>query len=133
VRYLLDTNAVIALFGRKSDALVARILECREGEIGLPSIVVHELFFGAYRSQRVSHNLETLRLFLRDFAILDFTRADAQTAGQLRSELAAKGTPIGPFDVLIAGQAKSRDLVLVSNNLGEFERVAGLRVQDWTR
>jgi tRNA(fMet)-specific endonuclease VapC len=133
MQFLLDTNAVIALIGQKSDALARRVFECREGEIGLPSIVAYELFYAAYNSRRAVFNLETLRLLLQDFVILDFDRDDARTSGEIRSALAAKGTPIGPYDVLIAGQAKARDLMLITNNVGEFERVSGLRVRDWTQ
>jgi tRNA(fMet)-specific endonuclease VapC len=132
MRFLLDTNAVIALVGNVSATLVERVLECREGDIGLPSIVAHELFYGAYKSRRVSYNLETLRLLLADFAIVDFDREDARASGEIRGHLAVNGTPIGPYDVLIAGQAKARDLTLVTGNTGEFHRVPGLRVEDWT-
>jgi tRNA(fMet)-specific endonuclease VapC len=133
MRFLLDTNAVIVLIGNKSAALVKRILECHEGDIGLPSIVAHELYYGAYKSRRIAYNLETLRLFLSDLEILDFDREDARVAGEIRSQLAVRGTPIGPYDILIAGQAKARELTLVTSNTGEFQRVAGLLVQDWTR
>ena len=133
MRFLLNTNAVIALVGEVSTALVQRVLECREGEIGLSSIVAHELYYGAYKSRRISHNLETLRLLLKDFVIVDFGREDARASGEIRGALAASGTPIGPYDVLIAGQAKARDLTLVTGNTSEYRRVAGLRVEDWTR
>jgi tRNA(fMet)-specific endonuclease VapC len=133
MRYLLDTNVVILLLARKSAIIEKRIFECRAGEIGLPSIVAHELFFGAYRSQKISHNLETLRLLFRDFAVTDFTQDDAQVSGEIRGSLAASGTPIGPYDVLIAGQAKARGLILITNNTREFQRVAGLRIEDWTQ
>lgn len=132
ISHLLDTNAVIALIGRRSDMLVNRVLQSAEGAIGLPSIVAHELYFGAQKSVKVQHNLETLRLLFADFPILDFDQRDAFVAGEIRAALAAKGTPIGPYDVLIAGQAKARGLMLVTNNLGEFNRVDGLRVEDWS-
>lgn len=80
----------------------------------------------------MQHNLETLRLLLADFPILDFDQRDAFVAGEIRAALAVKGTPVGPYDVLIAGQAKARELVVITNNTGEFSRVGGLRVEDWT-
>lgn len=132
MRFLFDTNAVISLLGRKAEALIDRVLRCPEGEIGIPTIVSHELYFGAYRSQKVSFNLETIRLLLEDFVVLPFDAEDSREAGEVRAELKKSGTPIGPFDVLIAGQAKARDLILVSNNIREFERVPGLRLEDWT-
>ncbi|MBZ9761728.1 type II toxin-antitoxin system VapC family toxin [Mesorhizobium sp. CA8] len=132
ISYVLDTNAVIALIGRKSDQLVRRVLDSPQGSIGLSSIVVHELYFGAHKSAKVQHNLETLRLMIADFPILDFDLHDAFVAGEIRAALAAKGTPIGPYDALIAGQAKARELAVITNNTGEFARVEGLRVEDWT-
>lgn len=132
ISHLFDTNAVIALIGRRSDKLANRVLQNAEGTIGLPSIVAHELYFGAQKSAKVQHNLETLRLLFSDFPILDFDQRDAFVAGEIRAALAVKGTPIGPYDVLIAGQAKARGLMLVTNNLGEFSRVDGLRVEDWS-
>ncbi|UFS68194.1 type II toxin-antitoxin system VapC family toxin (plasmid) [Paracoccus denitrificans] len=131
ITHLLDTNAVIALIGRRSDALLARVEACDPGSIAVSSIVAHELWYGAYRSQKVAFNLETLRLLFADLPILDFDREDARVAGEIRADLARQGTPIGPYDVLIAGQAKARGLTLVTNNTGEFERVAGLRLEDW--
>lgn len=132
ITHLFDTNAVIVLRTRKSDALVKRILDSEEGSIGFSAIVAHELYFGAYKSTRVSSNLETLRLLMADFPFIGFDKEDARTSGEIRATLAAKGQSIGSYDVLIAGQAKARDLVLVTNNVGEFERVDGLRVEDWT-
>lgn len=132
MRFLFDTNAVISLLGRKSEALTGRVLGCSEGEIGIPAVVSHELYFGAYKSQKVSFNLETIRLLLKDFVVLPFDEEDSRQAGEVRAELKKSGTPIGPYDVLIAGQAKARDLTLVSNNVREFERVSDLRLEDWT-
>lgn len=132
ISHVLDTNAVIGLIGGKSKTLVKRILDSPLGSIGVPSIVVHELYFGAQKSARVQQNLETLRLILADFPILDFDLADAFSAGEIRAALVAKGTPIGPYDVLIAGQAKTRKLVVITNNIKEFQRVEGLLVEDWT-
>ncbi|MBB3137899.1 tRNA(fMet)-specific endonuclease VapC [Rhizobium pisi] len=132
ITHLIDTNAVIALIGRKTDTLLARVMDSDEGSIGLSSIVMHELYYGAYKSAKASYNLETLRLFMADFPSVGFEQEDALAAGEIRAALAAKGTPIGPHDVLIAAQARARDLVLVTNNVGEFRRVEGLRVEDWT-
>ncbi|WP_313524718.1 type II toxin-antitoxin system VapC family toxin [Shinella sp.] len=132
ISHLIDTNAVIALIGRRSNVLINRVLRSVDGTIGLPSIVNHELYFGAHKSAKVQYNLETLRLMFTDFPILEFDQRDAFTAAEIRAALAAKGTPIGPYDVLIAGQAKARGLVLVTNNVGEFDRVDGLRIEDWS-
>ena len=129
---LLDTNAVISLVARPSEPLLQRVEASEPGSLAVSSVVAHELYFGAYRSERVAYNLETLRLLFTDLAILDFDREDARVAGEIRAELKRRGTPIGPYDTLIAGQAKARGLTLVTNNTGEFSRIAGLRIEDWT-
>ena len=132
ISYLLDTNTIIALVANKSDAVLRRIEQIGQGTVGICSIVAHELYFGAYKSQKVAHNLETLRLLVADLVVLDFDREDARVAGEIRADLAVKGMPIGPYDVLIAGQARRRAAVLVTNNLREFQRVKDLQVEDWT-
>jgi tRNA(fMet)-specific endonuclease VapC len=95
----------------------------------MSSIVAHELFFGAFRSQRVKENLAVVEAL--EFEILDFDREDAKQAGMIRAALAAAGTPIGPYDVLIAGQALARGLTLLTHNMREFKRVEGLKLEDW--
>lgn len=132
IRTLLDTNAVIALVGRRSPELLARVEAAEPGSLAISAIVAHELWYGAYRSQKVAFNLETLRLLFSDLLILDLDPEDARVAGEIRAELASAGTPIGPYDVLIAGQAKARGFTLVTNNTGEFRRVVGLKLDDWT-
>ena len=82
IEYLLDTNTVIALVGKKLDAVLARLDRIKPRTVGISSIVAHELYFGAYRSQRIEHNLETLRLLFADLVILDFDRGDALAAGE---------------------------------------------------
>lgn len=129
---LLDTNAVISLLTRRSLPLLRRVEGCEPGTLAVCSIIAHELYYGAYRSQKIEFNLETLRLLFSDLTILDFDREDARIAGEIRAELAGQGKPIGPYDVLIAGQARARGLILVTNNTREFSRVAGLRLEDWT-
>jgi tRNA(fMet)-specific endonuclease VapC len=132
-KWLLDTNAVIALVTRRSEPLVRRVESTEPGALAVSSIVAHELYFGAYRSQKVEFNLETLRLLFADLDILDLDQEDARAAGEIRAELARRGKPIGPYDILIAGQAIARGLPLVSNNTAEFQRITGLRLEDWTR
>ncbi|WP_404406647.1 type II toxin-antitoxin system VapC family toxin [Pelagibacterium halotolerans] len=131
MEYLLDTNAVIDLIGRRSDALWRRIEDLAEGALGVSSIVAHELYFGAYKSERIAFNLETLRLLFADISVLDYDGEDARVAGEIRAELKRAGSPIGPYDVLIAGQAKARGMTLITRNTGEFQRVSGLCIEDW--
>lgn len=127
--YLLDTNVVIAVLKDAESPVGQRLRREAPGDVFISSIVLHELFYGAFKSARVERNLavaERLR-----FGVLDFSAEDARAAGMVRAALAAKGTPIGPYDVLIAGQALARGLVLVSRNGKEFKRVTGLRIQEW--
>lgn len=129
MRYLLDTNAVVAILNGKHSPLTERVRKHQPADIGVSSIVIHELFFGAFKSQRVDRNValvDNLR-----FAVVEFDREDARRAGEIRASLASKGKPIGPYDVLIAGQARARNLVLVTRNSGEFGRVPGLLTENW--
>ncbi len=128
MKYLLDSNAIIALL-KANARFISRIRQHQPEDFAVPAIVAHELYFGAYKSQRVAENLarlETLR-----FATLDFDREDARHAGELRAVLGAAGAPIGPYDVLIAGQALARGMTLVTRNVREFQRVPMLKVEDW--
>jgi tRNA(fMet)-specific endonuclease VapC len=128
VKFLLDSNAVIALF-KGNTGVVRQVMQLLAEEIGLSAIVLHELYFGASKSDRAEANLA--RIDRLEFERLDYTTHDALVAGDLRAVLAAKGTPISPYDVLIAGQAFARDLTVVTHNTREFSRVPGLRVEDW--
>jgi tRNA(fMet)-specific endonuclease VapC len=100
-------------------------------DVAISAIVVHELYYGAFKSQRVTQNVALVDAL--QFEVLEFDQDDAKHAGEVRALLAKRGTPIGPYDVLIAGQAKARQLTLVTHNTSEFSRVTGLRVQGWTR
>ncbi len=127
--YLLDTNVVIAILEDTSAPTARRAKQERIEDLGISAIVANELFYGAFRSRRSAENLA--RLDELRFPIIDFDRDDARQAGIIRAELAARGTPIGPYDVLIAGQAVARDLILVTHNTREFRRVPGLQIEDW--
>lgn len=129
MRYLLDTHAVISLLNDPSGQVSQRVRLHQPAEIGVSVIVMHELYFGAFRSQRVENNL-TIVDGLR-FEVIPFDLEDARRAGEIRAALAVSGTPIGGYDLLIAGQASARDLTLISRNLLEFTRVAHLRVENW--
>lgn len=95
----------------------------------MPAIVAHELYYGAYKSQSAAANVARVEAF--QFEVVSFDAEDARHAGAIRAHLTAAGTPIGPYDALIAGQARARRLVLVTHNVREFARVPGLQVEDW--
>lgn len=129
MKYLLDANAVIAVLNGHAD-MNARIRLEHPSDIGLPAIVAHELYYGAFKSERRERNVDLVDAL--QFEVLTFDREDARQAGEIRAELAKQGgRPIGPYDVLIAGQAKARGLTLVTHNVSEFNRVTGLAVEDW--
>ncbi|MFO1207599.1 MAG: type II toxin-antitoxin system VapC family toxin [Amaricoccus sp.] len=128
MRWLLDTNAVIEVL-RGNAAVVARLRERAPEDVGVSAVVMHELFYGAYRSVRVEANVA--RIDGLRFEVAAFEREDARAAGAVRAALATAGAGIGPYDLLIAGQALARGAVLVTHNVREFGRVAGLRVEDW--
>nr|WP_281411856.1 type II toxin-antitoxin system VapC family toxin [Rhizobium sp. BK491] len=125
---MLDSNAVIALMKGHS-GFVSELRRHRPQDFAIPAIVAHELFYGAYKGQRVAENLA--RVDALQFETLDFDKEDARMAGEIRAALASLGTPIGAYDVLIAGQAIARDLILITRNVREFERVHKLRFEDW--
>jgi tRNA(fMet)-specific endonuclease VapC len=128
--YLLDTNAVIGLLKDNSSPLSRRTRLHKPADVSISSVLLYELYFGAFRSQLQAQNLA--RLDALQFEVLSFDAEDARAAGLIRASLTTAGTPIGPYDVLIAGQALARGLVLITNNLKEFARVNGLRVEDWS-
>ncbi len=128
MKFLLDNNAVIALM-KGHTGFLARLRQHKSADFAMPSIVAHELFYGAYKGRRMAENLA--RVEALQFEVLEFDREDAQRAGELRALLTAAGKPIAPYDVLIAGQAWARDLILITHNLREFQRVPHIRVEDW--
>ena len=128
MKYLLDSNAVIGLLAGKA-SLTRRVRRHTPQDFGVSAIATHELFYGAYKSERKAHNLDIVEAL--QFEVVEFDQDDSRQAGAIRAALAIAGTPIGPYDVLIAGQAQARDLILITHNTGEFSRVNGLRIEDW--
>jgi tRNA(fMet)-specific endonuclease VapC len=135
VSYLLDTNACIGLINGSSRKMRVNYLRAERGGalLATSSIAVHELWYGAAKSQQASRNALALAAFLsREVTVLDYSAQDAQAAGEIRAELERQGKRIGEYDTLIAGQAFARNLILVTANTSEFRRVRGLVVEDWT-
>lgn len=129
MRYVLDSNVMIELLNAPGGPLATRVRQQRPADIGLSSIVAFELYYGAHNSQRRVENLA--RLDHLRLEVLPFDLEDARHAGEIRMVLKAAGTPIGAYDVLIAGQARARGLTLISHNLREFQRVPYLLVESW--
>ena len=131
MRFLLDTNACINLLNDSSLPLRRRVRRRAPSEIGISAIAAYELYHGAFKSRQMDRNVALLDRM--SFEIVSFDAGDARTAGAIRSELEATGRPIGPYDLLIAAQARTRQLRLITANSREFERVEGLRWEDWSR
>jgi tRNA(fMet)-specific endonuclease VapC len=132
LRYLLDTNTVSFLIRRRSPALERRFKKTAADEAALSVVTEMEIRFGLARNPglRIASLVES---FLAGMTILPLTSDIAPVYARIRTALEAKGTPIGPHDLMIAAQAVAKRLTLVSANLGEFRRVPGLRCLDWTR
>jgi tRNA(fMet)-specific endonuclease VapC len=132
--YLLDTNACIALINGTPKSVRRRFQRAvaKESTILVSSVVAFELWYGVAKSDRKEANTQRLEVFLAGpLEWSRFDEEDAREAGMVRSKLEIAGKPIGAYDVLIAGQARRRGATLVTSNVGEFDRVAGLKWEDW--
>ena len=132
---LLDTNACVAAVNRRPLAVRERLddVTARGTVVAISSVVIFELRYGIAKSKRVADNTGRVDLFLASLQILPFDQDDARIAGNIRVELERLGTPIGPYDYLIAAQALRHGFLLVTANTREFSRVAGLRWEDWSK
>ncbi|HSK74839.1 MAG TPA: type II toxin-antitoxin system VapC family toxin [Thermoanaerobaculia bacterium] len=129
--YLLDTNACIRILNKTSDALLTRLRHNDPSGICVCSVVKAELVYGAWRSSRLEANLETLRVFFAPLTSIPFDDRSAEYCGRIRAGLSRTGTPIGPYDLMIAAIARAHDLVLVTHNTDEFSRIPDLQLEDW--
>lgn len=133
MRYLLDTNTCVYIMNRKPPA-VQRIFESiPPGEVGLSTITLSELWYGVEHSAQKKENTDILREFCTAFVIAQYDGHAAEHYGILREYLQTRGTTIGAMDFLIAAHAKALDVTLVTNNLQEFRRVPGLKLENWVK
>lgn len=132
LRYMLDTNICIATIRGKPDAM-RTVFNRHHTQMCISAITVMELMYGVEVSSQPERNLANVEGFIARLDLLDYDAAAAAHTAQIRAELTKAGTQIGPYDQMIAGHARSRGLVVVTNNTKEFKRVAGLRIEDWTR
>jgi tRNA(fMet)-specific endonuclease VapC len=130
LKYMLDTNICIFTIKDKPQE-VRQAFNRHHGQLCISSVTLMELIYGAEKSAAPEKNLEVIEGFVARLDVLSYDNLAAEHTGQLRAELARNGTPIGPYDQMIAGHARSRGLIVVTNNLREFERVPGLRTEDW--
>ena len=132
--FCLDTNIVIAAINNRVPRVRERLLQTLlDGTVvGIPAIALFELWYGIEKSQRRTDNAANLSSFLSlDVTVWPFDAEDAREAGDIRAALQRAGTPIGPYDILIAAQARRRGATLITANAREFARVPGLRTEDW--
>ncbi len=130
LRYMLDTNTCIRVLKADSTHQFVGRFNRHAEQICLSSIVLAELHCGAQKSQRVAENLIGIEQFVaRLSAVLDFDAAAAADFGRIK--IALRKAPIGPLDMLIAAHARSRGLVVITGNVGEFQRLPGLEVENW--
>ena len=130
LKYMLDTNIVIYVIKRKPISAL-EIFNRHAGQLSISSITLAELIHGAEKSEQTEKNLRLVEDFTSRLVVLDYDTKAAAHYGNIRAELEKSGQMIGVNDLHIAGHARSEGLILVTNNLREFERVSGLRLENW--
>ena len=132
MRYMLDTNICIYAIKHKPERVLLRLQEHDPSEICISSVTYAELVRGVEKSQAIERNRVSLALLLANIEIMNFDALAAESYGKIRADLERAGKPIGPLDMMIAGHAKALGYVVVTNNTKEFERVEGLKFENWT-
>jgi len=133
MNYLLDTNICIYIINKKPASVIKRIQTKQPEQIAISTITQAELEYGIARSRNVDQNRIALLEFLFPFLLIDFDQMAAVQYGLIRASLESRGKPIGSMDMLLAAQAVSRDLILVTNNEKEFHRIEGLKLENWVK
>ena len=133
MNYLLDTNICIYIINKKPPSVIKHIQTKQPEQIAISTITQAELEYGIVRSRNVDQNRIALLEFLFPFLLIDFDQMAAVQYGLIRASLEARGKPIGSMDMLLAAQAMSRDLILVTNNEKEFHRIEGLKLENWAK
>ncbi len=132
MQYLLDTNICIYLIKKRPAGVLERFQEHSPQDVGISTITLFELQYGVEKSQYRQRSKDALSKFLLPLNLMDPDRFAAEDAAVIRAQLEMKGLSIGPYDLLIAGLARSRNMTLVTNNTREFERIVDLQVENWT-
>lgn len=130
LRYMLDTNICIFTIRKKPDAIRVAF-NLHHTQMCISSVTVMELMYGVEVSSQSPRSLASVEGFIARLDVLDYDVPAAAHTAQIRAELTKAGRQIGPYDQMIAGHARSRGLVVVTNNTKEFKRVLGLRIEDW--
>lgn len=133
MKYLLDSNICIYALNATHRSVLEKFREHGPDNLGVSAIVAAELAFGAENSQRQSASIKALELFLESVTVLSWEQSAIWQYSRIRKQLKDSGTPIGAMDLLIAGHAMDMDLTLVTNNTREFERIKGLKLENWAQ
>ncbi len=131
MRYMLDTNTCIYVIKQKPALVLKRFQKSRISDIGISSITLSELFYGAVKSKKPAQNQLALAQFAAPMEIIAYDHKASQSYGKIRCHLEKQGTPIGALDMLIAAHAFSAGCILVTNNEKEFNRVPDLKIENW--
>ena len=132
MRYMLDTNICIYAIKHKPEQVFMRLQEHDPIDICISSVTQAELVHGVEKSKAREKNRVALALLLANIEIMNFDSLAAESYGKIRADLEKAGTPIGPLDMMIAGHAKALGYTVVTNNTKEFERVKGLKLENWS-
>jgi tRNA(fMet)-specific endonuclease VapC len=130
---MVDTNTCIYIIKKRPGKVIQRLKKIRISEIGISSITLSELEYGAAKSLKPEQNRLALAKFLAPLEILPYDDMAANEYGRIRSGLERRGTPIGSMDMLIAAHARSLNCILVTNNVREFCRVPSLKIENWAK
>ena len=133
ITYLLDTNICVYIIKKRPEQVIERLRHTRISEVGVSSITLSELEYGAAKSSRPAQNKLAIVEFLASLEILSFDDMAAQEYGKVRAHLEKQGTPVGSMDMLIAAHALSLNCILVTNNEREFRHVPTLKIQNWAK
>ena len=131
MRYLLDTNICIYLIKKRPSEVLERFRQHSPRDVAICTITLFELQYGIEKSQYQQRSENALTKFLLPLDLINLDRSAAIEAAAIRAQIEKKGMPIGPYDLLIAGLARSRDMTLVTNNTNEFERIVDLHLENW--
>ena len=131
MHYLLDTNICIYLIKKRSPEVLERFRQHSPQDVAISTITLFELEYGVEKSQYRERSKDALAKFLLPLNLINLDRSSAVEAAIIRAQLEKNGMPIGPYDLFIAGLARSRDMTLVTNNIKEFERVVSLHLENW--
>ena len=131
MRYLLDTNICIYLIKKRPTAVLERFRQHSLQDVAISTITLFELQYGVEKSQYRERSEDALAKFLLPLNLINLDHSSAIEAATIRAQLEKKGMPIGPYDLLIAGLARSRGMTLVTSNTKEFERIVGLHLENW--